>query len=136
MTTRALLKAVSLRGSSGLLAAPGSSGSCLAPFAVQTRGHKSIFDQDGGGISKDNHFRLKFQLNTDFQTSRDVDERMKAAVPDIPTPPPNFNHYNPGAHQIRLFFGYFFGGFFCHHSTSFDNVTDIFWKMEKWVFPF
>jgi len=89
MSSGALFKVVapSIRSSSLLL--PATSSTHLIP----SRGHKSIFDNNQGGISKESHFKLKFKLNTTKTSYReDWDPRQNQ---EIPTPPPTFNHYNP-----------------------------------------
>jgi len=84
----ALFKLVSpcLRNSSLLL--PASS-----THFIPSRGHKSIFDQNQGGISEESFYKLKFKLNTaktSYKENSDIPQNH-----EIPTPPPTFNHYNP-----------------------------------------
>lgn len=85
----ALFKFVSpcLRTSSLLL--PASS-----THLIPSRGHKSIFDHNQGGISKESFFKLKFANNTAKTSYKETDWDV-GQNQEIPTPPPTFNHYNP-----------------------------------------
>ena len=94
MTSRVLLKAAS-----GLKASSSSSSlltsSAVAGSFMQTLGHKSVFDADRNGVHKGHFFKNKFKLNVESTPNRIADD-VKTSSVEIPTPPPQFNHYNPG----------------------------------------
>ena len=93
MTSRVLLKAAS-----GIKASSSSSlltSSAVAGSFMQTRGHKSVFDADRNGVHKGHFFKNKFKLNVESTPNRIADDVTTSSV-EIPTPPPQFNHYNPG----------------------------------------